>query len=96
MNLKHFIKMGYAEGLSALILFFIAMPLKYALDLPLAVKYVGWIHGLLFVIYMAMIALYGLNKKWRITTMILLFIAAIVPGGPFFAEKKILKREQQA
>lgn len=87
--------MGYAEGVSALILFLIAMPMKYALDMPLAVKYVGWLHGLLFVIYVAMIAIYGLGKKWRITTMALLFIASIIPGGPFFAEGRILKRESR-
>ncbi len=96
MNIKHFINMGYAEGLSALVLFFIAMPMKYAFDMPLAVKYVGWLHGLLFVVYMGMIAVYGIEKKWRLTTMILLFIAAIVPGGPFFAEGRILKRENKA
>lgn len=96
MNLKHFIRMGYAEGVSALVLFFIAMPMKYMLDMPMAVKIVGNIHGFLFVIYAMMIAFYGMNLKWRVSTMLLLFLASILPGGPFFAEGKILKREKKA
>ncbi|MCZ8134288.1 MAG: DUF3817 domain-containing protein, partial [Algoriphagus sp.] len=37
------------EGLSFLILLGIAMPLKYMFDMPLAVTYVGWAHGILFI-----------------------------------------------
>ena len=95
MNIKTFVKMGYAEGTSALLLFFIAMPLKYAFDMPAAVKYVGWLHGLLFVVYGLMIAIYGLNYKWKFSTMLLLFISSIIPGGPLFAESKILNREKK-
>lgn len=40
---------GFAEGISTLVLFGIAMPLKYLADLPLAVKIVGSIHGILFI-----------------------------------------------
>ena len=39
------------EGLSFLILLGIAMPLKYMFDQPLAVTYVGWAHGILFILY---------------------------------------------
>ena len=42
---------GIAEGISYLVLLGIAMPLKYIFDLPLGVKITGWIHGLLFVLY---------------------------------------------
>ncbi|MBK7855681.1 MAG: DUF3817 domain-containing protein [Bacteroidetes bacterium] len=42
---------GFIEGWSYIILLFVAMPLKYFANMPLAVKYVGWIHGLLFIWY---------------------------------------------
>ncbi|KKJ79704.1 putative membrane protein YdzA, partial [Bacillus subtilis] len=37
--------MGFIEGMSLLILLFIAMPLKYWAGLPLAVTIVGSVHG---------------------------------------------------
>lgn len=43
------IAVGRIEGVSTLVLFFIAMPLKYGFDQPMAVTYVGWIHGVLFI-----------------------------------------------
>ncbi|MFW5972756.1 MAG: DUF3817 domain-containing protein, partial [Bacteroidota bacterium] len=42
---------GFIEGLSYLALLGIAMPLKYMAGMPMAVRYVGWIHGVLFVLY---------------------------------------------
>lgn len=95
MNIKHFIRLGFAEGMSALVLFLIAMPLKYMFDMPLAVKYVGTLHGFLFVLYCVAIAIYGFSKKWKFTTMVLLVISAIIPAGPLFMEKRILKREME-
>ena len=49
LNRLHII--GIVEGISALLLFFVAMPMKYMLDMPLAVKYTGWAHGVLFMLY---------------------------------------------
>lgn len=40
----------WLEGLSLLVLLLVAMPLKYAADLPGAVRIVGALHGLLFVL----------------------------------------------
>ncbi len=84
---------GRAEGLSYILLLFVAMPLKYFADMPLAVKYVGWVHGLLFVFYCAAILLAGLDRRWGIGKMFLFFLAGLLPFGPFVAEKKLLGAE---
>ncbi|WP_430738554.1 DUF3817 domain-containing protein [Psychrobacter sp. VH5] len=42
---------GYLEGTSFLLLLCIAMPLKYMLDIPEGVKYIGMAHGILFITY---------------------------------------------
>ena len=44
--------MGFIEGMSLLILLFIAMPLKYWADYPMAVTIVGSVHGGLFILYL--------------------------------------------
>ena len=42
---------GMMEGLSFLLLMGVAMPLKYFAGMPAAVKWTGWIHGILFIVY---------------------------------------------
>ena len=44
-------KIAWWEAVSYLVLLFIAMPLKYMVGIPVAVKVVGSIHGLLFVVF---------------------------------------------
>jgi integral membrane protein len=91
MNIESFKKLGRAEGVSYLLLLFIAMPLKYLAGWPLAVKYVGWAHGVLFVAFCAAILLAGIRYKWSIWKMALFFIASLLPFGPFVAEKRLLE-----
>jgi len=95
MSLKNFIQLGRIEGISSLVLFFIAMPMKYGLGMAWAVTGVGWLHGILFTVYVGALILVGVERKWRLTSMILLFIAAILPGGPLYLEKFILNRENE-
>ena len=96
MNIKNFTLIGRAEGISSLLLFFIAMPMKYVFDMAWAVKYTGWAHGLLFVIFLGALAMIALENKWKFTSILLMFIAAIIPGGPLYLEKYILRREGEA
>lgn len=86
---------GIIEGISSLLLFFVAMPLKYLADKPQAVRVIGMIHGLLFVLYVIALARAALvlKRPWNWSAKIL--IAAIIPFGPFIVEPS-LKREQEA
>ena len=47
--IKNFRIIAFTEGVSYLVLLFVAMPLKYMLHIPEPVKYCGWLHGVLFV-----------------------------------------------
>jgi integral membrane protein len=86
-------KAGIAEGISFLLLLGIAMPLKYLLKQPMAVTIVGWAHGILFVafLFLAWEVKTDRNKSWK--WFALAFLAAIIPAGTFFFDKK-LKEEQ--
>ena len=75
------------EGISTLVLFCVAMPLKYLADMPLAVRIVGSLHGLLFV---GLVAMFLLAVRRVPITPGLAFagiLAAIVPGGPFVMDR---------
>lgn len=89
IQLKRFIWISRAEGISFLLLVFIAMPLKYFADMPLMVKYVGWAHGLLFMVYMVQLLIVSFLLKWEILRIIYGFIAALLPFGPFVFERSI-------
>ena len=87
-------KTGIAEGISFLVLLLIAMPLKYAFDLPLAVKYVGWAHGLLFVGYVALAFYVKEIYNWPFRKFLYAFVAAFLPFGTFIYDKQLKKEEQ--
>lgn len=89
--LQFFKKIAFAEGISFLILVFVAMPLKHFFSIPLAVTYFGWVHGLLFIAYVALLAIVAAEEKWRFGKMLLAFIAALLPFGPFWFDKKYLR-----
>ena len=48
---KFFKIVATLEGISLLLLLFVAMPLKYIFDLPEFVRVIGMAHGLLFIGY---------------------------------------------
>jgi integral membrane protein len=86
-------KTGIAEGISFLVLLLIAMPLKYVWDMPLAVKYVGWAHGLLFVSYVALAFYVKEVYNWPFQKFIIAFIAAWLPLGTFVYDRQLKKEE---
>jgi integral membrane protein len=86
-------KTGIAEGISFLVLLLIAMPLKYYFDQPMAVKFVGWFHGLLFIIFIVMAWKFKTEHNKNIKWFAIAFIAALLPGGTFFFDKKLKKEK---
>ena len=56
-------RFSLVEGISTLVLFLVAMPLKYVLGYPMAVTYVGWVHGVLFVgLWLLFLLVVGMRK----------------------------------
>ncbi|WP_310502927.1 DUF3817 domain-containing protein [Paenibacillus qinlingensis] len=78
---------GWGEGSSFLLLLGIAMPLKYAFDLPQAVFIVGVAHGFLFSLYLLSIAWVTLVHRWSFVRVLAAFIAAFIPFGPFLFDR---------
>ena len=64
------------------------MPLKYYYDKPEAVKIVGMAHGVLFVLYVINLLIVHLKLRWSYGKTIGAFIAALIPFGTFYADKK--------
>ena len=94
MDIKALRLVGFLEGLSFLLLVFIAMPMKYIWDQPLLVKYVGMGHGVLFVAFLAVLFVVCEKQKWSLNMFVLGLIASIMPFGPFVFDHKLKKLEQ--
>jgi integral membrane protein len=95
-SLKILTIMGYLEGTSFLLLLGIAMPLKYLMGIPEAVKYIGMAHGVLFIGYI--VILMGVASKikmpiWAIPAGV---TGSFLPFGPFIFDyllkKSLLKK----
>lgn len=72
------------DGISYLILLFIAMPLKYFAGIPLAVKIVGMTHGVLFIALCLALLVALLMRKLPFLWSVITFICALIPFAPFF------------
>ncbi len=82
------------EGISYLILVFIAMPLKYFFAEPMAVKIFGMIHGILFILFC--IALYSAIRRysWSFFFSLKLFIYSLIPFLFILIEKEIMSKKE--
>lgn len=91
MNMiKSFKFVAFWEGISLLLLFFIAMPLKYIWDMPQMVSVVGMAHGVLFLVYVVMAFMVYNELKWSLKRLAVVLLASIIPFGTFYIEKKYL------
>lgn len=88
---KFFKIVATLEGISLLLLLFVAMPLKYIFDLPEFVRVIGMAHGLLFIGYIILATKLKTEESWNNKKFFEVCIASIIPFGTFYMEKKYLK-----
>lgn len=83
---------AFLEGVSFVLLLFVAMPLKYYAGMPLAVRIVGSLHGLLFLAFCGALARAAIACEWPLRRCLLAFASSLVPFGTFVFDRS-LKRE---
>ncbi len=93
--LQFFRKVAFIEGLSYIILVFVAMPLKYYWDMPLAVRIVGMAHGILFILYMWVLFRVWSERDWNLKRVAIAVVASLVPFGTMVFDPS-LKREAES
>jgi integral membrane protein len=77
------------EGLSFIVLVFIAMPIKYIGGDPTWVTHVGRIHGLLFVAFGFTLYDAKSSEGWTAQQALVPFVAALLPFGPFIIDRRL-------
>ncbi len=86
---------GLIEGISFLLLLFVAMPMKYLMDIPGPVTVVGMIHGVLFGLFFVALVWAAIKHRWSILWVIAAFIAASVPFGTFVMDARLKKYQEK-
>jgi integral membrane protein len=84
---------GFLEGISLLVLIFIAVPMKYYYGNPSFTKTIGPIHGALFLLFLFNTLSVGVEQNWKFkTTTWKVILACFIPFGTFYIDKKILSK----
>lgn len=78
------------EGISYLC-FALTMPLKYALEMPLPNKIVGYIHGFLFIAYIGLSLGLFTTAKYSLKEKLFILAASLIPFATFYVERKKIK-----
>ena len=87
--------LAFWEGISLLVLLFIAMPLKYLADQPMAVRVVGMLHGVLFIAVVLLLLLVMKQARWSLGRGALVFVSTLLPFGAFFIDRKMRAYEAE-
>ena len=82
---------SFFEGISYLLLLFVAVPIKYFQGDVSYVKLLGMPHGILFILHLVLAMMLFKPMKWNYKTLAVVFAAAILPFGTFYVDKKYLR-----
>jgi integral membrane protein len=82
---------GFWEACSSILLFGVAMPLKYIWGDDVLIRPIGMVHGILWMAYVGLAFLGQIDYKWSWKLTAWLIVASIVPAGPFVADARLLK-----
>ena len=89
--IKIFRFVAFLEGISYILLIFIAVPIKYLLNDPTYVKLLGMPHGILFIGYIILSVIGKNNFKWSYLEFFKVSGASLIPFGTFYVDKKYLR-----
>jgi integral membrane protein len=84
---------AFWEGISYLVLLFIAMPLKYGFGEDMAVRVVGMAHGVLFLAYCVTLGLIARRLGARLS--LIAFVVSFIPAGTFWLERRLRRDERE-
>ncbi|MGR5984437.1 DUF3817 domain-containing protein [Bacillus cytotoxicus] len=84
---------GFVEGISFLLLLFVAMPLKYFAGFAVTVKITGMAHGVLFILFIFAVIQVTIANRKSILWVLGALLASVIPFGTFVLDAK-LKNEQ--
>jgi integral membrane protein len=84
---------GFLEGISLIVLVFVAVPLKYGAGIPSLASIMGTLHGALFLLFVFNTISVSVTLRWKFAeTTWKVLLACIVPFGTFYIDRTILRK----
>ncbi|MGL4599178.1 MAG: DUF3817 domain-containing protein [Bacteroidia bacterium] len=84
--------LGFIEGITLLILVFVAVPMKYIWENGIVSKTVGPVHGAVFIVYVVLIFRVGVDHNWKLFGVTgKMILACFIPFGTFYLDAKVLR-----
>lgn len=87
--LSFFRKLSVVEGLSLIVLLFIAMPAKYHFGYVDNIWQVGMTHGILWMIYFIASLIVSHQNKWSVMFWLVVLFSSVIPFACFFLDRKL-------
>jgi integral membrane protein len=87
--LLRFRVVAYVVGVGLITLVFVAMPLRYFGGMPAASKTISPIHGLMYMVYLALTFDLATRCGFTAKRTVLIMLAGTVPFLSFVAERKV-------
>ena len=85
--------LGFLEGLSLILLVFVAVPLKYMAGEPAFVSVLGMVHGALFLLFVFDAVGVSIALRWKFTKVTWkVLLACLVPFGTFYIDRVVLRK----
>ena len=72
------------EGTTLAALVFVAVPLKHLAHVEIAVRVIGPIHGIAFLLYLWTLMQTASAGGWRVGEVVRMFVVATIPSAAFF------------
>ena len=88
-SLRHLRLVALLEGVSFVLLLFVAMPLKHYAGLPIAVRVVGLVHGLLFITFVLALLRAASARQWPLSRSAVAFLSSLVPFGTLVFDRSL-------
>ena len=89
--LRIFQQVALWEAISTVLLFFVAMLLKYIAGIPEAVRIAGSIHGFLVVLFVILLIACWQTYNWKFSRVVKYFFLSLIPIVSFWVEKDLKK-----
>lgn len=85
--------LGFLEGISLLVLLFVAVPLKYIYQNPNLSALLGPIHGGIFVFFIFNTFSLAVEHNWKFkTTLWKIIVACFIPFGTIYIDYSIFRK----
>lgn len=90
--IRHFKKVCVGEGITCILLYLIAMPMKYQFGIAWQMIPIGILHGIMFTWYLYLLYFVRKPLRWDDEDLVFSILSAFFPFATFWVEKDLVDK----